>query len=122
MPVSSTVWPRVSVTRSVYGPGPSPEPAGYEWGAGHAAELAYLFDFTLGYRPLTATQRRLSAEMMRYWAAFARSGDPNVRGQARWPAFDAATHRTMVLSPSGNHVVTDIALEHNCGFWSRIGP
>ena len=49
----------------------------------HSAELPYLFDFTLGDRPLTATEKRLSTQMMRYWAAFARSGNPNVARAGR---------------------------------------
>jgi para-nitrobenzyl esterase len=96
------------------------QPPGIDMSNAHSAELAYLFDFTLGYRPLTATEKVLSAQMMRYWAAFARSGDPHVRAQASWPKYDSTTHRTLVLSPSGNHVVTDIAAEHNCSFWAQI--
>jgi para-nitrobenzyl esterase len=96
------------------------QPPGIDMSNAHSAELAYLFDFTLGYRPLTAQEKVLSVQMMRYWAAFARSGNPNVRGQAHWPRHDSRTHRTLVLSPFGNHSSTHIAAEYNCSFWAQI--
>jgi para-nitrobenzyl esterase len=96
------------------------QPPGIDMSNAHSAELAYLFDFTLGDRPLTATQERLSRQMMRYWAAFARTGDPNVPGQRAWPRFTQDTHLTLVLRPTGNTVSTTIAEEHNCAFWARI--
>lgn len=46
----------------------------------HSAELAYLFDFTLGEKPLTPRQEKLSDQMMRYWGSFARTGNPSFRG------------------------------------------
>lgn len=46
----------------------------------HSAELAYLFDFTLGSRPLTATETKLATQMKDYWATFARTGDPKQQG------------------------------------------
>jgi para-nitrobenzyl esterase len=96
------------------------QPAGIDMSNAHSAELAYLFDFTLGDRPLTSTQQRLSRQMMRYWAAFARTGDPNVPGQTAWPQFTRATHQTLVLRPTGNNIATTIAEEHHCAFWARI--
>jgi carboxylesterase type B len=49
------------------GPGLTPEPAGYVWGAGHAAELAYLFPSFDNGTPIAPTfdagERRLAAEM-----------------------------------------------------------
>jgi para-nitrobenzyl esterase len=96
------------------------QPPGIDMSNAHSAELAYLFDFTLGDRTLTATQQRLSRQMMRYWAAFARTGDPAMAGQPAWPAFTRATHRTLVLRPTGNTVSTTVAAEHQCAFWARI--
>lgn len=83
----------------------------------HSAELAYLFDFTLGERPLTATQKELSAQMMRYWGAFARSGDPNVQGQPAWPRFDAADRVMQLRTGGAGEVITGYAADHHCGFW-----
>jgi para-nitrobenzyl esterase len=97
------------------------QPPGIDMANAHSAELAYLFDFTLGDRPLTQPELALSRQMMRYWAAFARTGDPNTPGQAAWPRFEAATTTSLVLRPTGNTLATDIAAEHNCAFWAGIG-
>jgi para-nitrobenzyl esterase len=94
------------------------QPPGIDMSNAHSAELAYLFDFTLGDRPLTPAESALSRQMMRYWAAFARTGDPNVAGQARWPRFTAAAPRSLVLRPTGNRVSTGVAAEHQCAFWA----
>jgi para-nitrobenzyl esterase len=96
------------------------QPPGVDMSNAHSAELAYLFDFTLGYRPLTARETALSRQMMRYWAAFARSGGPGVANQRRWPQFTTATHRTLVLRPTGNTLSNAVGAEHNCAFWSSI--
>jgi para-nitrobenzyl esterase len=82
----------------------------------HSAELNYLFDFTLGEKPLTPTQERLSDQMMRYWAAFARNGNPAVRGEPAWPAY--GNGRVLQLRSGGDSkVITTFQAEHNCGFW-----
>ena len=56
---------------------------GEDTSTAHSAELRYLFDFTLGERPLTATQERLSDQMMRYWGAFRPERQAVGRGRAR---------------------------------------
>jgi para-nitrobenzyl esterase len=98
------------------------QPPGIDMSNAHSAELAYLFDFTLGYRPLTAQEKALSLQMMRYWVAFARNGNPNVPNQPHWPSYTTKAPRTLVLSPTGDTVRTDIASEHKCAFWSQIQP
>jgi carboxylesterase type B len=61
------------------GPGLAPIP-GYEWGAGHAAELAYLFPGFDNGTPIAPTfdadEQRLAEEMKLSWTAFTSSGDP----------------------------------------------
>lgn len=89
---------------------------GEDMSNGHSAELAYLFDFTLGEAPLTATQERLADQMMRYWAAFAHNGNPNFRGAPQWPAYDG--QKVMQLRAGGaSKVITTLQAEHNCTFW-----
>jgi para-nitrobenzyl esterase len=84
---------------------------------GHSAELAYLFDFTLGERPLTEEQQRLSDQMMRYWGAFARTGNPNHRAAPTWPT-PGADHKVMQLRSGGeSQVITTYEADHNCAFW-----
>ncbi|MFD7093624.1 carboxylesterase/lipase family protein [Streptomyces xanthophaeus] len=90
----------------------------------HSAELAYLHDFTMGDRPLTAVQVGLATAMKRYWGAFARSGTPAVPGQAAWPAarpgVGGAT--TLVLDPSATRTSTSFEADHQCAFWGAQPP
>jgi para-nitrobenzyl esterase len=90
---------------------------GEDMSNGHSAELAYLFDFTLGERPLTSDQEKLSDQMMRYWAAFARTGDPNFRSAPKWPQY-GANHNVMQLRTAGaSQVIHTYEADHNCSFW-----
>ncbi|MEV4891132.1 carboxylesterase family protein, partial [Nonomuraea sp. NPDC055795] len=68
-----------------------PSLPGFPAGAGHAAELAYLFDvkdkpIDLDGRlvPLTGTQRAVARDMVSAWAAFAWTGTPGTPGRT-WP-------------------------------------
>jgi len=96
-------------------------PPGINMNSAHSAELAYLFDFTLGERPLTARETRLASQMKRYWAAFARTGNPNVRREPRWPRHTAANAQVMTLRSSGSSPGTGLAAEHKCDFWAAHG-
>ncbi|WP_327350403.1 carboxylesterase/lipase family protein [Streptomyces sp. NBC_01304] len=85
----------------------------------HSAELAYLHDFTMGDRPLTPVQMALADRMKRYWAAFARTGNPNTPGQGHWPK--AEPHDTVLaLNPAGDRISTAFTEEHQCTFWSGL--
>jgi len=94
------------------GPGLTPIP-GYVWGAGHAAELAYLFPSFDNGTPIAPTfnrgERRLALEMKRAWGAFARGGSPG------WP-----TRGVQSLRAGGqSRLISDasLAAEHQCEFW-----
>ncbi len=69
-----------------------------EEGAFHSAELWYMHG-TLGrcWRKMTDTDYRLSDEMVRYWANFARTGDPNGKGLPVWTPYSNEVQNTMVL-------------------------
>ncbi|WP_371493880.1 carboxylesterase family protein [Kitasatospora sp. NBC_00374] len=85
----------------------------------HSAELAYLFDFTMGDRPLTSSQKALADQMKRSWAAFARTGNPNTPGQAAWPTAGGDTYRVQSLRPDGaTRTITTFAADHQCALWS----
>lgn len=93
---------------------------GVDMSSAHSGELAYLFDFTLGDKPLTHTQRILAHEMQDYWAAFARNGTPYVKGAASWPRF-TSTSKAIVLGPKIS-VTSSLADEHNCAFFASLPP
>lgn len=97
------------------------QPPGIDMSSAHSGELAYLWNFTLGDKPLTSTQLALGKQMDRYWGAFATTGNPAVRSQVVWPAVTSSNHPVIGLHPTGNTVSTTVfQTEHNCAFWSRI--
>jgi len=106
------------------GPGLSPDPAGYVWGAGHAAELAYLWPSFDNGTPIAPTfnagERQLAHDMTAYWGDFVATGAPAAAGSAAWPQYDAS-HDVLSLRAGGaSAVITDYQLsaEHQCGFWT----
>jgi para-nitrobenzyl esterase len=71
--------------------GPPADPKGPQLGAYHSAEIEYVFgqlDSKAGVA-WTPETRALSAQMQKYWANFARSGDPNGPGLPKWPVYSA---------------------------------
>src|SRR5262250_1293959 len=59
-------------------------------GASHASELQYIFDVLETPVPspgLTPAQEQLSKTMVRYWAEFARTGNPNSSETPPWPPY-----------------------------------
>jgi carboxylesterase type B len=105
------------------GPGIRPDPVGYVWGAGHAAELAYMwpsFDNGTPIAPtFNAAERQLSAQMIAYWGAFVRNGRPTTAGQPTWPALDKTHSLLSLRAGNASTVITDAAFsdEHGCSFW-----
>jgi carboxylesterase type B len=107
----------------LHAPGLNNDHPGYQWGAGHAMELAYLWpSFNNGfslYDLLTPAQLELSRQMVRYWGAFTALGAPEMPGQPLWPAY--TSRQLMSLRPGGQtHPISaeEYATEHQCSFWN----
>jgi para-nitrobenzyl esterase len=94
------------------------QPPGIDMSSTHSAELAYLFDFTLGAAPIPETSQRLAAQMRRYWGSFADDGTPNGRDLPAWPRYRIDSTKTLVLRPTGLRVSTTVSLRHHCDFWA----
>ncbi|HEU5416527.1 MAG TPA: carboxylesterase family protein [Streptosporangiaceae bacterium] len=106
-----------------HAPGLNRSVPGYQWGAGHAMELAYLWpSFDNGYSLydlLTPAQLQLSRQMVEWWGAFTRLGVPTAAGQPAWPSY--ASGRLMSLRPgdrSRTIPASTFAAEHQCAFWN----
>ena len=98
---------------------------GFELGAVHSAELPYLFPHfsnkTLLDGPdLGSGSQRLSGQMVRYWAAFARHGRPDAKDLPAWPQFrtlaDVQRLHPDTLGPF------DAGVAHQCSFWQSLYP
>ena len=68
-------------------------------GALHATEIPFVFATVRAKYgdATTAEDEALAAQANAYWAAFAKSGDPNGEGRPKWPAFTAAGDVVMDL-------------------------
>jgi para-nitrobenzyl esterase len=107
----------------LHAPGLNNDHPGYQWGAGHAMELAYLWpSFNNGfslYDELTPAQLELSRQMVRYWGAFVATGRPQAGGQSAWPQY--ARGQLMSLRPGDQTQPISAAAygaEHQCSFWN----
>lgn len=89
-------------------------------GASHSLELRYLFDVG-GAPPLDPAQQRLSDQMIDYWSAFVRTGEPAVDGEPAWPEFDpAGDGGRMSLQADGSRVDNGYARIHQCPLWAGL--
>ena len=106
------------------GPGWFPTP-GYYWGAGHAAELTYLYprhDGGRAYAAFTPAERQLSDELVRYWGAFVTHGHPAVLNQAAWPAYAAGGTLLSIDIEGKTGPLSEAAfrVQHECAFWDGL--
>ncbi|MGA4846801.1 carboxylesterase/lipase family protein [Streptomyces sp. G5(2025)] len=98
-----------------------PLPGDFDFGAFHAGDIPYLFEDEAAEPRFTPAQRRLSATMSGYWAAFARTGAPRGAGLPAWPPYrpgHVGRPYTQSLAPQRIGPV-DYYREHNLGFWNR---
>jgi len=96
--------------------------SGMPSGAYHSADVQYLFDYTPSHGVLSPDQKALSLEMIRYWAAFADQGRPEVQAAPIWPRFDELSHGVLSLRPVASTAIDDFADFHHCDFWNSLHP
>ncbi|KOC62518.1 Acetylcholinesterase [Habropoda laboriosa] len=95
-------------------------------GVMHADEISYIFgeplDPTKGY---STEEVHLSKRMMRYWANFAKTGDPNVGDeswtQAYWPPHTAVKKEYLTLDTNSSEVGNGPRVRQ-CTFWKKYLP
>ena len=75
-------------------------------GAMHASEIPFVFDtLHAAYSDkVTPQDEKVAQGMNAYWAAFAKSGDPNGPGRPKWPVYDAARDALIEFAASGEAV------------------
>ncbi|XOV87648.1 MAG: carboxylesterase/lipase family protein [Pseudomonadota bacterium] len=74
------------------------EPAGPELGAYHAAEIVYAFNNVSLVNPAADSRHMELAEAMSdYWTNFAKTGNPNGKGLARWRPYTAGKRHYIEL-------------------------
>jgi para-nitrobenzyl esterase len=81
-----------------------------QWkGAPHATEIPFVFDTVKAKYGSELTERDEAAAQAAnaYWAAFARSGDPNGEGRPKWPAYHASKDILMEFTAEGPEAVAD---------------
>jgi para-nitrobenzyl esterase len=59
----------------------------------------------------------LSLAMRKYWAQFARSGNPNASGVPTWTPFTSTADNVQLLVPPTPRQDTGFATRHQCAFW-----
>lgn len=73
-------------------------PCGYGCGAGHGAEIAYVFDnLDKDGRAWTTSDRELAGRLARTWVNFAATGSPQGKGLPAWPAYDGTNESLMLI-------------------------
>ncbi|XP_030877964.1 carboxylesterase 5A-like, partial [Leptonychotes weddellii] len=93
--------------------------------ADHSDEIRFVFGgaFLKGdiimFEGATEEEKLLSRKMMRYWANFARTGDPNGEGLPLWPAYSQSEQ---YLKLDLNMSVGQKLKEQEVEFWSDTLP
>lgn len=66
-------------------------------GAYHGAELPYMFDTHDSWLPTDDIDRALTSAMVDYWINFVKTGNPNDKTLARWPAYTSDAKQVVLL-------------------------
>ncbi|XP_070940815.1 cocaine esterase isoform X1 [Macaca nemestrina] len=89
--------------------------------ADHGDEIPFVFGnfFWGNYIKFTEEEERLSRKTMKYWANFARNGNPNGEGLPHWPLFDQEEQYLQLnLQPAVGRALK----AHRFQFWTTVLP
>ncbi|KAM9827499.1 acetylcholinesterase [Neosynchiropus ocellatus] len=100
-----------------------------EWmGVIHGYEIEFVFGLPLEKKlNYTLDEEKLSRRMMRYWANFARTGNPNGNHESssdsrrRWPVFTISEQKHVGLNIEPLKVHRGLRIQM-CAFWNRFLP
>ena len=99
----------------------------YPMGAYHTSELQYLFPLFRGGQgtahPLNDVQKRLSDQLVDYWATFARYGDPNrdsVKELSAWPRYEAEKDNILVVNSPAVKMTDGYGKANDCLLWDSV--
>jgi para-nitrobenzyl esterase len=97
-------------------------PVSFPYGAAHASELQYIFDYVTGAAPppYTQAQDALKLTMEGYWTHFATDGVPNASGAPLVPAYNPLLDDMVSLVPPTPVLFDTFATEHKTAFWSAL--
>jgi para-nitrobenzyl esterase len=71
------------------------------FGMAHAVETAYTFNSPRAGTPFDDEGKAIAEAANRYWAAFAKTGNPGSAGGVEWPKFDATDEALLEFPNSG---------------------
>ncbi|XP_021488665.1 cocaine esterase-like [Meriones unguiculatus] len=88
--------------------------------ADHGDEIPFVFGSFCGNMiDLTEEEQTLNKMIMKYWANFARNGNPNGDGLLDWPVFDQEEQYLQLdIQPAKDHALKDNRFQ----FWTKILP
>nr|XP_021482790.1 pyrethroid hydrolase Ces2e-like [Meriones unguiculatus] len=88
--------------------------------ADHGDEVSFVFGYLVsGIKPNTNEEELLSRKIMKYWANFARHGNPNSEGLPYWPMLD---HEEQYLQLDIQPAVGRALKARRLKFWTKTLP
>lgn len=75
-------------------------------GAWHSCDLWYVFhSFRNSWRPFTKGDEALSNQIVDYWTNFAKSGNPNGKGEGLWTPYTAESPKFIIFNADNDNSV-----------------
>ncbi|XP_077165780.1 fatty acyl-CoA hydrolase precursor, medium chain-like [Paroedura picta] len=87
--------------------------------ADHGDEIGFVFGRPFLAGDATAEEENLSRTVMKYWANFARTGDPNGDGLPTWPKYN---HKEQYLEINLKQKAAQKLKENKVVFWTKTLP